>query len=74
MSILISKGQDLNTAFGSDKDLVKYADVGASYYFNKNMSIYADYKINLLDEDDLFYQANGISTDDITAVGMVYQF
>ena len=74
VSILISKGQDLNTAFGSEKDLVKYADVGASYYFNKNMSIYADYKINLLDEDDMFYQANGISTDDITAVGMVYQF
>ncbi|HEA0546112.1 TPA: porin, partial [Escherichia coli] len=57
-----------------DKDLVKYADVGATYYFNKNMSTYVDYKINLLDEDDSFYAANGISTDDIVALGLVYQF
>ncbi len=40
----------------------------------KNMSTYVDYKINLLDEDDSFYAANGISTDDIVALGLVYQF
>ena len=45
-----------------------------TYYFNKNMSTYVDYKINLLDEDDSFYAANGISTDDIVALGLVYQF
>ncbi|MEA7585996.1 porin, partial [Salmonella enterica subsp. enterica serovar Anatum] len=28
--------------------LVKYIDVGSYYYFNKNMSAYVDYKINLL--------------------------
>ncbi|WP_187641057.1 porin, partial [Escherichia coli] len=50
------------------------SDVGATYYFNKNMSTYVDYKINLLDEDDSFYAANGISTDDIVALGLVYQF
>lgn len=50
------------------------AIVGATYYFNKNMSTYVDYKINLLDEDDSFYAANGISTDDIVALGLVYQF
>ncbi|WP_218676139.1 porin, partial [Escherichia coli] len=27
-------------------DLVKYVDVGATYYFNKNMSTFVDYKIN----------------------------
>ncbi|MNN50962.1 Outer membrane protein N precursor [compost metagenome] len=71
----MSKGQDLG-ANGSDgdKDLVKYADVGATYYFNKNFSTYVDYKINLLDEDDSFYASKGISTDDIVALGMVYQF
>ncbi|EPY3766639.1 porin [Shigella flexneri] len=63
-----------NPAGVDDKDLVKYADVGATYYFNKNMSTYVDYKINLLDEDDSFYAANGISTDDIVALGLVYQF
>ncbi len=40
----------------------------------KNMSTYVDYKINLLDNDDDFYEANGIATDDIVAVGLVYQF
>ena len=73
VSFLMSKGQDLNNTDG-DKDLVKYADVGATYYFNKNMSTYVDYKINLLDEDDSFYANNGISTDDVVALGLVYQF
>ena len=73
VSFLMSKGKDLVGTDG-DKDLVKYADVGATYYFNKNMSTYVDYKINLLDEDDSFYAANGISTDDIVALGLVYQF
>ncbi|WP_262828946.1 hypothetical protein, partial [Salmonella enterica] len=30
--------------------------------------------INLLDDDDPFYKDAGISTDDIVALGMVYQF
>ncbi|WP_170921950.1 porin, partial [Escherichia coli] len=51
-----------------------YVDIGMTYYFNKNMSTYVDYKINLLDNDDDFYKENGIATDDIVAVGLVYQF
>jgi len=79
VSFLMSKGKDLNSSTAQtgdvgDKDLVKYADIGATYYFNKNMSTYVDYKINLLDEDDQFYKDNGISTDDIVALGLVYQF
>ena len=83
VSYLLSKGKDLGgqgvynnrgIAQYTDKDLVKYVDVGATYYFNKNMSTYVDYKINLLDEDDQFYADNGIATDDIVAVGLVYQF
>ncbi|MDU4360194.1 MAG: porin, partial [Enterobacter hormaechei] len=35
---------------------------------------YVDYKINMLDNDERFYEANGISTDDIVGVGMTYQF
>ena len=73
ISYLQSKGKDLGNG-QDDKDLVKYADVGATYYFNKNMSTYVDYKINLLDEDDSFYSNNGISTDDVVALGLVYQF
>ena len=73
VSFLMSKGKDLSKTDG-DKDLVKYADIGATYYFNRNMSTYVDYKINLLDEDDSFYSNNGISTDDVVALGLVYQF
>ncbi|WP_297123139.1 porin OmpC [Enterobacter sp. ECC-175] len=73
ISYLQSKGKDLANGQG-DQDLVKYADVGATYYFNKNMSTYVDYKINLLDEDKQFYKDNGISTDDVVALGLVYQF
>ncbi|VUS30299.1 porin OmpC [Klebsiella spallanzanii] len=73
VSFLMSKGKDLSKTDG-DKDLVKYADVGATYYFNRNMSTYVDYKINLLDDDDSFYKDNGISTDNIVALGLVYQF
>lgn len=59
ISYLQSKGKDLNIAGGnSDKDLVKYADIGATYYFNKNMSTYIDHKINRLDDDDNLYRDN----------------
>ena len=80
VAYLQSKGKDLgayaanNATFnGGDQDLVKYVDVGATYYFNKNMSTYVDYKINLLDDNE-FTKANAIATDDIVAVGLVYQF
>jgi len=57
-----------------DMDLVNYIDLGMTYSFNKNFSTYVDNKINLLDNDEYFYEANGISTDDIVGVGMTYQF
>lgn len=69
VSFLMSKGKDLNNVDG-DKDLVKYADVGATYYFNKNMSTYVDYIINQIDSDNKL----GVGSDDTVAVGIVYQF
>ncbi|WBF44162.1 porin OmpC [Serratia rubidaea] len=63
-----SKGKDIENI--GDADLVKYIDVGAYYYFNKNMSTYVDYKINQLDSDNKL----GLSDDDVVAVGLVYQF
>ncbi|EOT4008070.1 porin, partial [Escherichia coli] len=44
VAYLQSKGKDLGV--WGDQDLVKYVDVGATYYFNKNMSTFVDYKIN----------------------------
>ncbi|MCV2533291.1 porin OmpC [Enterobacter wuhouensis] len=77
-----SKGKDMSyLGNGSnpqgqhgDMDLVNYIDLGMTYAFNKNFSTYVDYKINMLDNDESFYEANGIATDDIVGVGMTYQF
>ena len=72
VAYLQSKGKDLERGYG-DQDILKYVDVGATYYFNKNMSTYVDYKINLLD-DNQFTRDAGINTDNIVALGLVYQF
>ncbi|WP_318362838.1 porin OmpC [Enterobacter sp.] len=76
IAYLQSRGKDISSANGrdfGDQDLLKYVDVGTTYYFNKNLSTYVDYKINLLD-DNTFTRQAGISTDDIVALGVVYQF
>ncbi len=69
IAYLKSKGKDIGS--WGDQDLVEYIDVGATYYFNKNMSTYVDYKINLVD-DSRFTEAAGVSTDNIVAVGLTY--
>lgn len=71
VAYLKSKGKDLGS-YG-DQDLVEYVEVGATYYFNKNMSTYVDYKINLVD-DNSFTKDAGVSTDNIVALGLTYQF
>ncbi|WP_158783415.1 porin OmpC [Pantoea sp. BAV 3049] len=63
-----TKGKDIEGI--GDVDLVKYIDVGATYYFNKNMNTYVDYKINQLDDDNKL----ALNNDDVVAVGLVYQF
>ncbi|EBQ4755774.1 porin OmpC [Salmonella enterica subsp. diarizonae] len=68
IAYLQSKAKDAGK-YG-DIDLVKYVDVGATYNFNKNMSAYIDYKINLLKDDN----PAGLSTENIVATGLVYEF
>lgn len=63
-----SKGKDIEGV--GDADLVKYISVGATYAFNKNMSVYTDYQINQLNDDNPL----GLNTDDTVALGLVYQF
>ncbi|KAF1366975.1 porin [Yokenella regensburgei] len=63
-----SKGKDIEGV--GDADLVKYIDVAATYYFNKNMSAFVDYKINQLSDDNKL----GLNNDDVVALGLVYQF
>lgn len=71
IAYLQSKGKD--PGMWGNQDLVKYVDVGATYYFNKSISAFVDYKINLLDKNNFTYVL-GINTDDIIATGLVYQF
>lgn len=71
LAYVTSRGTDIQN-WGT-QNLKQYIDVGATYYFNKNMSTYADYQINLLDDNN-FTQAAGINTDNVVAVGLVYQF
>ncbi|EHM1731295.1 porin OmpC [Salmonella enterica] len=68
VAYLQSKAKD--TGKYGDVDLVKYVDVGATYNFNKNMSAYIDYKINLLKDNN----PAGLSTDNLVATGLVYEF
>mgnify|MGYP002610992461 CR=1 FL=1 len=63
-----SKAKDVEDI--GDVDLVNYFEVGATYYFNKNMSTYVDYIINQIDSDNKL----GVGSDDTVAVGIVYQF
>ncbi len=63
-----SKGKNLD-AVGS-ADLLKYAEIGVTYYINKNMFTYVDYQINLLNENNPL----GLSTDDTVAVNLTYRF
>lgn len=63
-----SKGKDIEGV--GDADLVKYIDVAATYYFNKNMSAFVDYKINQLDDNNKL----ALNNDDVVALGLVYQF
>ena len=73
IAYLQSKGKDLNNGTKGSEDLVKYIDLGAYYYFNKNMSAVVDYKINLLDNND-FTRGAQINTGDVVGLGLTYQF
>ena len=77
LAYVYSKGKDLGYNTTNHKydsqDLVNYIDVGTYYYFNKNMSTYVDYKINLINDNE-FTRTAGINTDNVVGVGLVYQF
>ncbi|MCZ4676531.1 porin OmpF [Citrobacter sedlakii] len=69
-SIAYTKSKAKDVEGIGNEDLVNYVEVGATYYFNKNMSTYVDYIINQIDSDNKL----GVGSDDTVAVGIVYQF
>ncbi|WP_276516117.1 porin [Rosenbergiella australiborealis] len=68
LAFIQSKAKDVEGI--GDVNLVKYIEVGTSYYFNKNMSTYIDYRINQLGSDNKL----GNSNSNVIATGLVYQF
>ncbi|MEH2920235.1 porin [Samsonia erythrinae] len=52
---------------------VQYVSVGGTYAFNKNFSAYAEYDIDLLD-DDSDYRSRTSNYGDRVDVGIIYQF
>lgn len=78
VSYVQSKGKDLaavGTFGGGDADLQKFVEIGAYYYFNKNLNVFVDYQLNLIDNDS-YAQNVGIvnGRDDQVAVAITYQF
>ncbi|QFH72684.1 porin [Enterobacter sp. E76] len=75
VSYVYTKGKDLVdpvTGSSYDRDLAEYFTVGTYYYFNKNFNVYADYRINMLDNDDASTALVGV--DDQVTLGVTYQF
>jgi len=78
VSYVQSKGKDLaarGTFTGGDEDLQKYVEIGTYYYFNKNLNVYVDYQLNLIDDSD-YSRSVGIvnGRDDQVAMAITYQF
>ncbi|QQG30503.1 porin [Pectobacterium carotovorum] len=70
LAYVSAKAKDDTSVVTTNDYVTKYVSVGATYSFNKNMSTYVDYQINLL-KDENAYKLN---TDDTVAVGLTYQF
>lgn len=76
LSYLDSKGQNSNipdSTSHQDIELAKQINISTRYEFNKNISTYMNYKINLLKNNN-FIQTKNIATDNIIGAGIVYHF
>lgn len=77
LSYLDSKGQNLNikdaTTVPKNLELAKQINISTRYEFNKNISTYMNYTINLLKSDNVIKEQN-IPTDNTIGAGIVYHF
>lgn len=80
VSYVQTKGKNLNgygDFNGGSAWMAKFVEIGATYYFNKNFNVFADYLINLLDKGDSYTRSVGglgVGNDDMLGVGVTYQF
>lgn len=68
LAYVSSRGKDIENI--GEADIFKYISAGTYYYFNKNFMVYAEYKFNLLKHNNPL----GLANDDITGIGVNYQF
>ena len=68
LAYISSEGKDIEGI--GNTDIIKYAAIGLSYFFNKNMLAFGEYRINLINDNNVL----GIATDDVMALGLAYQF
>lgn len=77
ISYVKSKGKNLPIGANgyNDATLAEYVTLGASFYFNKNFSVYGDYRINMMN-DNAFTRTYGsfVGTEDNAMLGVAYQF
>ncbi|KLG05717.1 hypothetical protein YA49_18730 [Enterobacter cloacae subsp. cloacae] len=63
-----------NTSAYRHFDRVKYLDLAMFYELDEHFTLYVDHKINLLNSGSDAVQAYEISTANITAAGLIYNF
>lgn len=76
LSYLDSKEQNINLTEDPNKkniEFEKQINISTRYEFNKNISTYMNYKINLLKNDNMQNNQN-INSDNTIGAGIVYQF
>ncbi|AYH48632.1 MULTISPECIES: porin [Dickeya] len=71
LAYVSAKADDDTSAQKTSAYITKYVSVAATYAFNKNFSAFAEYKINLINNDSNPY---GVGTANTVATGVIYQF
>jgi outer membrane pore protein F len=77
LSYLDAKGQNSTVQNESNEntwELARQINISTRYEFNKNISTYMNYKINLLKNNNKFITKHNMTTDNVIAAGLVYQF
>lgn len=74
ISYAYSQGNDIENAVNGKMDLQEYITLGTKYSLTKNINIYAEYKFDLLKEEDNKHPKINITSDNIAAFGINYSF
>lgn len=77
ISYVQSEGNNIPAGYhysGGNISFLKYVTINTIYKFNKNLSAYFDYRINLLNKNDRYVKSNHIFTNNLFGIGIVYNF